>query len=194
MKNIPKSLVIVSEKNSYYANGTMAKGFVASHVWRQLQSATLASRERWTYSFVPNLVWLPTQVSKLSDREGSFVQTYLQAISVKIYRGLPVAEPLGPIVEQAWNRLPIPAGIPEQGLPDVASLNFFEPDAKWFDRRIRALRSVVDGLALVTSGLVPVDKIFSTRYTAGLPSVAPAKVKILTELLTEYLTGVEAVD
>jgi hypothetical protein len=194
VKNIPKSLVIVSEKNGYYANGTIAKGFVASHVWRQLQSATLASRERWTYSFVPNLVWLPTQVSKLSDREGSFVQTYLQAVSVKIYRDTPVAAPIRPIVESAWQRLPLPVGIPQQGLPDVANLNFFEPETSWFDRRIKTVRSVVEGLELVTSGQAQAQKIFSSRYTAGLPSVAPAKVQILLQLLAEYLAAVEAVE
>jgi hypothetical protein len=63
----------------------MGTSFVASHVWRELVPSGQASRERATYSFVPNLVWLPAQVSKLSDREGSFVQTYLQALSWKIW-------------------------------------------------------------------------------------------------------------
>jgi hypothetical protein len=192
VKNIPKSIEIVTQKNAYYARGRIGNGFVAAHVWRQLGPASLASRERLTYSFVPNLVWLPTQVSKLSDREGSFVQTYLQAISVKIYRTLPVVEPLKPIVEQAWNRLPVPSGIPEQGLPDAASLNFFEPEAGWFERRINTVKQVADGLALVVPGQVPEKEILSTRYTSGLPSVDPAKVQVLRQALTEYLGAVEA--
>ena len=191
VKNIPKSMEILSQKNAYYARGRIGNGFVAAHVWRQLGPVTLASRERLTYSFVPNLVWLPTQVSKLSDREGSFVQAYLQAISVKIYRALPLAEPLKPIVEQAWNRIPIPTGIPEQGLPDVAGLNFFEPEASWFERRIKTIRQVADGLALVIPGQAPEVEIFSTRYTAGLPSVDPAKIQVLRRALTEYVRAVE---
>jgi hypothetical protein len=46
-----------------------------------------APRNALTYSFLPNLVWLPSQLAKLSDREGSFVQT-LAAVSRRIYRGV----------------------------------------------------------------------------------------------------------
>ena len=41
------------------------------------------------YSFVPNLVWLPSEVAKLTDRQDSFVQRYVQAISTRLYRDYP---------------------------------------------------------------------------------------------------------
>jgi hypothetical protein len=44
----------------------MGKGFVASHVWRKLVNGSSAPQHALTNSFIPNLVWLPTQVAKLS--------------------------------------------------------------------------------------------------------------------------------
>jgi hypothetical protein len=38
------------------------------------RSAGLAARNRLAYSFVPNIVRLPREVSKLPDRDGAFVQ------------------------------------------------------------------------------------------------------------------------
>jgi hypothetical protein len=74
IKGIPGALSIESSFSEY--NGArMGNGFVASHVWRKLTDNSSASQHPLTYSFVPNLVWLPAQVAKLSDREGSFVQT-----------------------------------------------------------------------------------------------------------------------
>ena len=59
----------------------------------------LSSRDLDTYSFVPNLVWLPTQVAKLTDREGSFAQAYLQALSSKIYNRLQVPHQFSSLVK-----------------------------------------------------------------------------------------------
>lgn len=81
LKNIPSSLKITSPLKDLYNGKTMGNGFVASHIWREVDpsqsSDSYAARDPWTYSFVPNLVWLPEQVSKLTDREGSFSQLYL---------------------------------------------------------------------------------------------------------------------
>jgi hypothetical protein len=69
----PQVRVLAGEAQDQLTQGAL--------VWRELVPSGHASRVRETYSFVPNLVWLASQVSKLSDREGSFVQTYLQALS-----------------------------------------------------------------------------------------------------------------
>ena len=45
-------------------------------------------------SFVPNLVWLPVQISKLTDREGSYAQRFLQAISCQIYKNISLPKEL----------------------------------------------------------------------------------------------------
>jgi hypothetical protein len=68
IKNIPSSLPIESRFGEY-AGARMGNGFVASHVWRRLTIDGYASQHSLTNSFIPNLVWLPAQVSKLSDRK-----------------------------------------------------------------------------------------------------------------------------
>lgn len=74
VKDIPKSLRIESTATGIYVNKRIGTGFVACHVWRTPNTGILASQNPATYSFVPNLVWLPKQVAKLTDREGSFAQ------------------------------------------------------------------------------------------------------------------------
>jgi hypothetical protein len=88
IKNLPRTLPIQASGNPLYDGHTLGDGFVAAHVWREISDniGKLSSRDPITNSFIPNLVWLPKQVAKLTDREGSFAQTYLQALSVKIYR------------------------------------------------------------------------------------------------------------
>ena len=118
IKGMPKALEIQAPLNHHYNGRTIGQGFVASHVWRTLvPSETLGARHPLTYSFVPNLVWLPSEVSKLTDREGSFVQQYVQAISWKIYRNEPVVEKMQALVAAAWDLLPEPIAIPERGTP-----------------------------------------------------------------------------
>ena len=78
VKSLPKSLQIISPKQFLYQEKKIGNGFVASHVWRKINNsvvdADLASRDPLLNTFIPNLVWLPAQVSKLSDREGDFTQ------------------------------------------------------------------------------------------------------------------------
>jgi len=90
IKNIPKRLIIKSSLKDIYDTRKIGSGFVACHIWRTLnvqgrkKTRILAAQNPLTYSFIPNLVWLPRQVAKLTDREGSFTQLYLQAVAYKI--------------------------------------------------------------------------------------------------------------
>ena len=74
VKSLPRSLEIENAHNLLLHRRPLGTGFVASHAWRQLAPSGAAARNPATYSFVPNLVWLPLQVSKLTDREGHFVR------------------------------------------------------------------------------------------------------------------------
>src|SRR6202034_1061570 len=150
-----------------YKDAHIGNGFVASHVWRRLANNESASRHPITYSFIPNLVWLPTQVAKLSDREGSFVQTYLQAISKKIYFTVPVSPYQQNIVTDAWGLLTHPSGIPQQGLPRVEDLNFFAPSGDFIRNRLRSLRKVANLIASIVSGQAGGPQV-SKRYNEGL--------------------------
>ena len=194
IKDIPSSLKIISPLKDLYHRKCIGKGFVASHIWREVNplysEAPLASRDPWTYSFVPNLVWLPVQVSKLTDREGSFAQLYLQAISAKIYRNVPVSHDLKPFVEKVWNRLTINDAIPEHGLPDEKDLSFFEDTPIFTARRLRDIESVLIALQGRLSGESLQKKVDSGRYTEGLNLLPSENLGPLTDDLKEYVNAV----
>ncbi len=166
---------------------------MASHVWRLLapesSDVELASRDPLTYSFIPNLVWLPSSVASLTDREGSFAQTYLKALSMKLYREAPVSGDMRPIVERAWAKLPSPTGIPADGLPDEDELNFFDDTTQFVKRRRRTVEVVVEALRLIEAGSPLPRKVVSRRYTEGLPSVAQPPVRELAAHLSSYLAA-----
>jgi hypothetical protein len=189
IKVIPTALVIKSRFSGY--NGArMGKGFVASHVWRKQTDGSSAPRHPLTNSFIPNLVWLPTQVAKLSDREGSFVQTYLQAMSKKIYGSAPVSIQQQVLVAKAWELLPEPSGIPLQGLPRVEDLNFFDCSRDFMTNRVRSVRKVQELISCVCRG-EPGPKV-SKRYNEGLGLMTPHQLEPLNQFLTNYLNGLES--
>lgn len=169
----------------------MGTSFVASHIWRELVPGGQASRERATYSFVPNLVWLPSQVSKLSDREGSFVQTYLQTLSWRIYRGVECSPRLKQVVDPIWERLSLRSEAAEVDLPDPSTLNYFRFDEKWIARRVSTLRFVIQALEAVRKGEQSQRRTVSTRCTEGLSGVSRSSVLRLLSELSVYSEAVE---
>jgi hypothetical protein len=187
IKRMPYSLSVRAPKNGLYDGRRLSKGFVASHVWRTLRNGSvLASRNPLTYSFAPNLVWLPREVSKLTDREGSFVQEYIQALSLKLYRPIPVSDALRPQVEMAWDLLPEPLGIPPEGLPPPNELNTFIPTERIFGTWIRDLERVIDALRCVQQGRPPSGKVVARRYGAGLSTLSRANLEQLEARLSSY--------
>jgi hypothetical protein len=198
VKGLPKSLSIVSPGQSLYNNKRIGNGFVASHVWRQIRNsavgANLASRDPVLNTFVPNLVWLPAQVAKLSDREGTFTQLYLQALSAKIFKDIPVPPGLSPFVEKAWSMIDIPAGIPIQGLPNLDDLSFFKPSQSFLTTRRKKIKEVIDALQKISKGQILNSKVITKRYGEGLPLVSPDEIMNRESDLNKYLDAVLAVE
>ncbi len=196
IKNLPSSLTIQSPRKEIYDGARIGKGFTAAHIWRLTNESGEASgfttRNALTYSFVPNLVWLPRQVGKLSDREGSFSQLFLQATAMKLYRDLPVADELKPLVDEAWALLPRPEGLPGQGLPNKEDLSFFTVSERFLETRRGALETVIEALEAVGSGASLTGKVVSSRYGAGLPEVNAGKVQSLHRQLDRYLRAVSS--
>jgi hypothetical protein len=143
-----------------------------------------------TYSFVPNLVWLPSQLSKLSDREGSFVQTLLQAIARKIY--LPVAQEPGlrTLSSQVWALLPERPETAELDLPDVHDLNYFEVDEGWLTRRVGSVAKVAAAVSATGRGVPLTSKVIATRYGAGLAGIDATAASKLDAELVLYLNAI----
>jgi hypothetical protein len=80
-----KTLAFQSPRSLYSGRRIgRGKGWVAAHVWQVRRDGERASRNPLTNSFLANLVWLPRDLAQLSDRPGSFVQRYLQALSHKV--------------------------------------------------------------------------------------------------------------
>ena len=158
VKGIPRSLPVHSGLTPFVNGRRLGTSFVASHVWRKLIPSGDAPRVRVTYSFLPNLVWLPSQVSKLSDREDGFVQTLLQAMSLRIYWGVPLTPKLRQFVEPIWQTLPKRPEADQIAIPDPRDLNYFAFDEAWLARRIKTLNTVVAALNQASNGTAVTGK------------------------------------
>jgi hypothetical protein len=179
VKALPRSLVVRTPLVGHLHGARMGTEFVASHAWRVVKHSKLASRIPLLNSFVPNLAWLPSQVSKLSDREGGPVQLALQATAWSMYRHAPVAPHLTEIVEEAWAMIPPPVELVEE-LPVV---NSFCATDRFAATRRQRLDTVIGALQRLNSGLDLEEKVVTTRYGEGLSSVdAAARSELLTFL------------
>jgi hypothetical protein len=194
IKGLHRSLRVSPARNKTYRGRPLGIGFVASHVWRTPPSdqseLLLAARDPLTYSFIPNLLWLPSSVAGLTDREGSFAQRYLQALSIKVYRDVPVRPSLQAVVDEAWRRLPAPTGVPVEALPDITELNFFEHSDQFVSRRRRVIASVRNALVDLSSGRVPSGKILHGRYDDEIARVDPVARMRLAERLALFLEDI----
>ena len=167
IKALPRSLSVRTPIGGRLNGARMGTEFVAAHVWRVVDHVNLASRHPLLNSFVPNLVWLPSQVSKLSDREGGPVQLALQSMSWQIYRHAPVAPHLAEIVEEAWTLVPEP----KPSVDELPDLNWFESTDRFHSTRRARLDSVVDALRRLAQEQPLEEKVITTRYGVGLPHV-----------------------
>jgi hypothetical protein len=177
VKSPPRSLSVRGPSTSHLHRARMGNEFVASHIWQILDHVDLASRVPLLNSFVPNLVWLPAQIAKLTDREGGIVQRTLQAMSRSIYESAPVQYSVQDVVREAWALLP-PSAVETPSL-ELANLNWFESTPNFLARRVARLNEVVAALETLESGGVLTKKIVTSRYTTGLPTVAAEKRQML---------------
>jgi hypothetical protein len=180
LKGIPRSMPVRSSLVAY-SGRHLDRGFVAAHVWRTIEHDLPAARHPFAYSFVPNLVWLPSDVAKLTDREGSFAQQFVQALAIKIYRSAPVRPGLAELVGEAWELFPAPMSVPEHALPDASALNFFVPNAGFFIRRQRMFQEVASALRSPNS----TTKVIAKRYAPGLQVVNVDARESLAERLEQ---------
>jgi hypothetical protein len=138
IKGLFNSCPIISTEISEYNNNFLGPGFVASHIWRELYGINkLSATFHLTNSFIPNLVWLPKQISKLTDRESSYAQRLLQTISHKIYRELNNDA----YTLKIWEYLPNPN---VESRFDITKLNFFEISDTWLNKKTTLLNKELD--------------------------------------------------
>lgn len=179
IKNIPKSLVVDGPTQSPMRGGRLGSGFVASHVWREVNLEELASRNPRLNSFVPNLVWLPRQIAKLSDREGGPVQNALKSMSIDIYRSTTVEEELKAQVENIWSLLPPP---PVSVGVDTRDLHYFKVTPKFIKSRMESARQVLQMVTAIATGSQPRSgSRIPSRYEEGIHSLPIEAVEHLRQ-------------
>jgi hypothetical protein len=180
VKAIPRRFRIKSE-NRIYSSRKMAKGFVASHVWRKLSDKSgLAARNPLTNTFVPNLVWLPRQLSKLTDREGSSAQKYLQALSVSIFKNVELPQTKSEFADMVWRMFQAPDGIRTEG-SENQRLNFFDMSDRDIQKRVSDLLTRIDKIKHLSPG-----KLYCRRYFETYAKLPEKARTTLISKLSEY--------
>jgi len=185
IKGIVDSFRIKSPKIDSYSDFKKGRGFVACHIWRIVKinnEEIISNRHHLFNSFVPNIVWLPRQIAKLTDREGSDAQRMLQAISYAIYSDISMPK----TVMKLWEYLPFPK---EYNKLDVQpkDLNFFQVEDRWLNQRIKGLKSEIERILSIEETDDPkIKKIKCSRYIPSLVKIAKQNRKTMYEWLSEY--------
>ena len=140
------------------------------------------NRHHFFNSFVPNIVWLPRQIAKLTDREGSDAQRMLQAISYTIYSNIPMPE----TVLKLWEYLPFPQEYNELDI-QLKDLNFFQVEDRWLNQRIKGLKSEIERILSIEETYDPkIKKIKCGRYVPSLVKIPKENRKPMYEWLSYY--------
>jgi hypothetical protein len=184
IKGIPKSLPIISPTNAHLDGRRLGKSWVAAHVWREVNLDQLASRDPRLNSFVPNLVWLPRQIAKLSDHEGGLLQNALKRASWSLYRNVEVRHSIRDRVEEIWKLLP-PVTPTERA--SNLKFNYFGDDQKLLKSRAVSLKTTTSLIhAILNKGELPPKRRTPPRYYEGLQRIPLPKLQVLYSRLEPF--------
>lgn len=185
LKLLVGNYAIQSPRIGVYPRASRGQGFVASHAWRRIRidgRSQYATTHPRTYSFIPNLAWLPAQVAKLTDHEGSYAQQVLQAISHALYAPAAHAHPAG--LASVWEALPPPE---LQMDVDVRQLNYFAVTPRSISiRRNNLVREIGAVEETLLSGRVGAVSPRSARYLPTLAGIPREQASDLLDWLAEY--------
>jgi hypothetical protein len=186
LKGIVRSFRIRSPNIPAYDGKKLGTGFVASHIWGKVtvdNNFLISSRHHMLNSFVPNLVWLPVQISKLTDREGSYAQRFLQAISCQIYKNIDLPKEL----DKIWEVLPCPQQVPTIRI-NLDKINYFDVSNDWLTKRVEGLILEIDTILSVNgkNENSKLEKIKASRYLPALGQTPLQQREELNEWLSKY--------
>lgn len=185
IKGIVRSFEVKSSKIPTYNRKRLGNGFVASHIWREISidnNQIISSRNQTLNSFVPNLVWLPVQISKFTDREGSMAQKMLQAISYKIYHKINMPSEICSL----WKYLPLPREFENIEI-NSNTVSYFDIPNKWIEKRIEGLMAEIEIILSIDE--TEIDKILKvkcSRYLPSLKRISKEKRQTLDDWLISY--------
>ncbi len=133
-------------------------------------------------SFVPNLVWLPVQISKLSDREGSYAQKILQSLSYAIYKKINMPNDISCV----WGSMPFPEDF-EVFDVDLTKINYFIVPDSWLKKRISGLIAEIDNIVTIDKiDTITRSKVKSRRYLPSLKQIPIEQRREMNEWLLTY--------
>ncbi len=185
LKLLVSSYAIRSAHFSAYDRASRGRGFIACHAWRWARPVgkrQLATALPQTYSYVPNLAWLPAQVAKLTDHEGAFAQQVLQAAARACYCHARSAHP--PFLAEIWDSLPAPELELEV---DPAGLNTYAVSARAIRiRRGNLLRELETVEQTVLSGMPAGRSPRAFRYLESLAKVPREQAGSMLAWLAQY--------
>ena len=172
IKNIFGACPIQSKNIKEYNRSYLGNGFVASHIWRKVNgSKSLASTIPQTNSFIPNLVWLPKQISKLTDREMSYAQQLLQSISYQIYGKINKDS----YTKEIWKYLP---SSNMRSKVNLENINFFVVTDEWLNKKSKKLQAEMKHLLdIVQKPKTNLNKVKCSKYTPTLKNNLALKNK-----------------
>lgn len=187
IKKLPLTCIVSARADHPYNGRKPWRGFTACHIWRDMPDGTLAGADPWLYSFMPNLIWLPSWLSALTDRQSSEVQRTLQRTSIALFRKANLPARLRPYAEYGWSKLQEP---PRGHVLPTERLAIFDPQEKFFRNRVRYLDKFVAGTeSVLASGSLP-TKLICSRYTQGLPKLGSAAVSDFSTAMKDYRDAV----
>lgn len=140
VKNYATGKIVSSDKISYYDGKALKSGFWACHIWDRIgPSMELSNKDNTLFTFIPNLVWLPKEFSRLSDIPGSPIKDILKQLSLNLYRDLKMESPLlQSIVDESWDKLletPHNNIIPKNSLPKTEDYNLLRIPEKTIQKK-----------------------------------------------------------
>lgn len=184
IKGIPRSFTVDSPQVEYYNGLKMGNGFVPSHIWGKITingNQFFSSRLPELNSFIPNLTWLPVQLSKLTDRQDSFAQRFLQAVSYKIYKKIAMPESISKI----WNNLDFPSEFKNLDV-DISKVSFFKVPDNWLEKHIDNLIYEINLIREATKINTTNAKIKCHRYLPSLTKLSAKQREGLNKWLIDY--------
>jgi hypothetical protein len=187
INKIPKSLKIQGPKKSPLSGKYLDTGWTASHIWREIGTDVVANRDPRLNSFIPNLVWLPKQIAKLSDIDGGLVQAALKATSWNLYKSTVFTGNLKSSIDSVWSMLPLPSNEQIKEF-EFIDLNFFEPTEKFYSARRDIFRSYITFIQDCTLQVPSKATNITRRYFEELPNLPVSVLCQVVEHVQSHTT------
>lgn len=179
-------------KNSrYYYKHKPYTGFIACHVWEN------TTENPKLFSFIPNLVWLPTPIAGLSDKPDSLFSSLLKEISIRLYFDYEIkSEGLRKISNDIWKTLNV-RSIKKLNAERIAlkKLSFSKVSLK--EKRltiIKNMENILSFIKKIKSGEITEvpsnEKLIHKRYLPTLVALIhsdPTSTNAYQKWLSEYL-------